>query len=106
MEAQQHAGRTPVPAWLAEELDGYRFFDVRLARRLQELAGQLWNHLGHSIPMACQDWANTKAAYRFLGNAHVHEDVILDGHFRATGKRIRALSGPILILHDTTTFSF
>jgi hypothetical protein len=56
--------------------------------------------------MACQDWANTKAAYRFLDNADVHEDVILEGHFRATRDRFRAIKGPILVLHDTTTFSF
>lgn len=106
MEAQQHSHRTSMPAWLANELDGYRFFDTRLARRMQELASQLWEHLGQSIPMACQDWANTKAAYRFLSNAEVHEDVILEGHFTATRERCKATDGPILILHDTTTFTF
>lgn len=104
MEAQQHGVRANMPAWLADELDGYRFFDVRLAKRMQELARQLWSKLGQSIPMACQDWANTKAAYRFLGNANVHEDVILDGHFQATRERIRATSGKILILQDTTLY--
>jgi hypothetical protein len=106
MELKQHDVRARPLAWLQDELDGYRFFDVRLARRLHELAGQLWNHLGQSIPMACQDWANTKAAYRFLGNTHVHEDVILEGHFQATRERLSATSGPVLILHDTTTFTF
>ncbi|MBY0409819.1 MAG: IS4 family transposase [Burkholderiaceae bacterium] len=106
MKLQQHGGKTRPPAWLRDELDGYRFFDVRLARRMQELAGQLWSHLGQSIPMACQDWANTKAAYRFLGNTQVREDVILEGHFQATRERLSAISGPVLILHDTTTFTF
>jgi hypothetical protein len=106
MESQQQGVRANMPAWLTNELDGYRFFDVRLARRMKELASQLWSHVGQSIPMACQDWANTKAAYRFLGNVHVHEDVILEEHFHATRERIRATSGPILILHDTTHFTF
>lgn len=106
MELRQHGVRTNPPAWLEDELDGYRFFDVRLARRMQELATQLWRHLGQSIPMACQDWANTKAAYRFLSNAHVHEDVILEGHFHSTRERFNATSGPVLILHDTTTLTF
>ncbi len=66
MESRQHGVRTNTPAWLKGELDGYRFFDARLARRLQELSTQLWEHRGQSIPMACQDWANTKVAYRFL----------------------------------------
>ncbi|MFC7517862.1 transposase DNA-binding-containing protein [Herbaspirillum sp. GCM10030257] len=62
MDAEQHRAKAPGPAWLHGELDGDHFFDARLARRLQELAGQLWEHRGQSIPMACQDWANTKAA--------------------------------------------
>lgn len=106
MESRQHGVTRHTPAWLKRELDGYRFFDARLARRMQELSGQLWAHRGQSIPMACQDWANTKAAYRFLENDRVHEDVILEGHFHSTRDRVRAMSGPVLILHDTTTFSF
>lgn len=106
MERPQHDPRHVAPGWLVRELDGGRFFDARLARRMQELAMQLWNHRGESIPLACQDWANTKAAYRFLGNDRVHEDVILEGHFHSTRDRVRATSGPVLILHDTTTFSF
>jgi hypothetical protein len=106
MQPRQDGIETSTPAWLKDELKGYRFFDARLARRMQELASQLWGHRGQSIPMACQDWANTKAAYRFLSNAHVHEDVILDGHFHATRERFSATSGPVLILHDTTTFTF
>src|SRR5690349_5303526 len=104
MEQQQHGPRVAVPEWLVNELDGYRFFDARLARRMQELALQLWGHIGQSIPMACQDWANTKAAYRFFDNAHVHEDVILERHFRSTRERFGATAGLMLVLHDTTTF--
>lgn len=73
MGSQQHSGRANMPAWLVDELGGYRFFDVRLQRRMWELASQLWCHLGQSIPTACPDWANTRAAYRFLNNADVHE---------------------------------
>jgi hypothetical protein len=106
MEQQQHDAGKFVPGWLVHELNGDRFHDARLARRLEELAMQLWGHLGHSIPMACQDWANTKAAYRFLNNTHVREDVILEGHFHATRERFKATTCPVLVLHDTTTFSF
>lgn len=62
--------------------------------------------MGESIPYACQDWANTKAAYRFLGNERVDEGDILSGHFAATRKRYDASEGPILLLQDTTEFSF
>ncbi|WP_260687612.1 IS4/Tn5 family transposase DNA-binding protein [Rhizobium laguerreae] len=27
--------------------------------------------MGGSIPFACQDWVNTKAAYRFFSNPNV-----------------------------------
>jgi hypothetical protein len=56
--------------------------------------------------LACQDWTNTKAAYRFLSNGRVHEAAILAGHFQATRERFEASNGPILILHDTTEFTY
>jgi hypothetical protein len=34
-------------------------------------------------PLACQDWANTKAAYRFLSKGQVKEHTILEGHFQS-----------------------
>ena len=59
---------------------------------------------GESIPLACQDWANTKAAYRFFSNDRMSEEDILRGHFDASRRRFAASDGPILILHDTTEF--
>jgi hypothetical protein len=67
---------------------------------------QIGDAMGESIPYACQDWANTKAAYRFLSNARVDEEDILSGHFAATRTRCDAFDGPILLLQDTTEFSF
>ena len=36
----------------------------------------------------------------------MNESIILAGHFAATKARIAAAKGPILVLHDTTEFSF
>jgi hypothetical protein len=36
------------------------FCDPRLGRRFQKLVGQLVTRLGQTIPLACQDWTNTK----------------------------------------------
>jgi hypothetical protein len=58
------------------------------------------------LPTAFQDWSNTKAAYRFFSNGNVSEDKILEGHFAASALRTRATEGPVLILQDTTEFSF
>jgi len=93
-------------AWVAGEVAGCRFNDARLDKRLSSLLHQLGGSIGGTIPFACQDWANTKAAYRFLSNEDVDEQAILAGHFQATRDRAQASTGPLLILQDTTEFSF
>lgn len=93
-------------AWLEHELTDCQFHDERLNRRFHLLLTKLWGGIGQSIPLACQDWANTKAAYRFFSNAHVNEEAILAGHFQSTRERFIATQGPVLVLQDTTVFSF
>ena len=51
------------------------FKDKRLKERFRKILEQIWNGIGKTIPFACQDWANTKAAYRFLSNENVSEKV-------------------------------
>src|SRR3982750_1163905 len=89
-----------------QEITGCSFPDQRLRQRLQQLLQQFSSGLGESIPFACQDWAHTKAAYRFLSNPRVNEGAILAGHFASTRSRFAATDSPILILHDTTEFTF
>ncbi|WP_246740493.1 transposase DNA-binding-containing protein [Bradyrhizobium sp. LCT2] len=62
--------------------------------------------MGQSIPLVCQDWANTKAAYRFFSNVGVSEADILAGHFESTRDRSAATEGLVVVLHDTTEFSY
>ena len=92
--------------WLDEELAGCRLGDGRLDRRLRQLVERMDAGFGESIPLACQDWAGTKAAYRFFSNERVSEEDILRSHFDATRHRFAASDGPILVLHDTTEFSW
>ncbi len=94
-------------SWIDRELHEGVFQDARLLRRLRVLLGQFAQAPGQSIALVCQDWANTKAAYRFLSNARVSEADILAGHFDATRERIAATpEAPVLMLHDTTEFSW
>lgn len=92
--------------WVGTETARCDLGDVRLNRRLEAMLAALIDRPGKSLPTAFQDWSNTKAAYRFFSNENVSEDKILEGHFAATGLRFEATNGPILILQDTTEFTF
>lgn len=96
------AGRS----WIDTEVAGCQLGDRRLSKRLRLLLGQLEQAAGSPLPMACQDWANTKAAYRFLSNERFGEDALLAGHFQATADRFASTSGMVLVVQDTTEFGF
>jgi len=93
-------------AWVKEELGESVFKDKRLNDRFLSICENMASSLGSTIPDICEDWAQAKATYRFLSNDRVTEAEILAGHFSSTKKRIDASSGPILILHDTTEFTY
>lgn len=101
-----HSTASQTETWIARELAGSEFRDARLNKRFRKLFDQLSDGMGKSIPLVCQDWANTKAAYRFLSNQRVTEAGILSGHFQSTRHRFAATEEVILILHDTTEFSY
>jgi hypothetical protein len=92
--------------WLDREVLEPAFPDERLGKRFRAVLEQLATGSAQSIPLACQDWANTKAAYRFFSNERVTEEVILAGHFRSTRERFTGVSGTMLVLHDTTQLSY
>ncbi len=92
--------------WLDRELAGNSFVDERLGKRLRKLVELMGNATWSTVSLACQDWANTKAAYRFFSNDRVSEAEILAGHFEATRDRFDATEGPILVLQNTTEFTF
>lgn len=93
-------------SWTETELAGCDFGDARLGKRFSMLVERLSEGIGETIPMACQDWANTKAAYRFFSNGRVNEQRVLSGHVQSTRERFGATEGVVLVLHDTTEFSF
>ena len=74
--------------------------------RLRLLLQRMGDAIGQPLPFACQDWAGTKAAYRFFSNERFGEDAILSGHFAATAARVAAMDGPILVVQDTTEFVY
>ena len=100
------ADAKPPAAWVDREVAECEFKDERLGKRFRSLLEQLSSSPGDSIPLVCQHWANTKAAYRFFDNDRVSEAEILGGHFQATSDRVAATDGPILVMHDTTEFTY
>ena len=93
-------------SWIDEELQACEFKDKRLKTRFTRLFSQMAENIGESLPTACQDWANTKAAYRFFSNPNLDEGEILAGHFQSTRERFQATDGLVLILHDTTEVTY
>lgn len=98
--------RTEAESWVDRETVDGTFKDARLGRRFKMLLANIAGAIGASLPFACQDWASTKAAYRFFSNDRVDKINILSGHFQATVKRFAASDGMVLVLQDTTEFSF
>jgi hypothetical protein len=73
--------------WADREVAGCEFRDERLAKRFRKLLGRIGSAIGQSIPLVCQDWANTKAAYRFFSNDRVSEEEILEKYISAARER-------------------
>jgi hypothetical protein len=92
--------------WIEKELKTSKFKDSRLKERLIRITTGLAKNIGSSIPMASQDWANTKATYRFLANKTFSEHEIIEGHINSTITRSEISANKILVLHDTCEFSY
>ena len=92
--------------WIDDELAESVLSDKRLKKRLLSVSKRIASNIGETIPNACEDWANTKAAYRFLSNQNVTETQILEGHFISTARRASEVEGPLLVLHDTTEVNY
>jgi hypothetical protein len=76
--------------WIGSEVAGCEFLHIRHGKRLRQLLEQLSLKVGATTPWDCQDWANTKAAYRFFDNERISEANILAGHFASTRERFGA----------------
>jgi hypothetical protein len=73
---------------------------------LIKTAEQLASSPGSPINEACEDWASTQAAYRLFDNGKASPQAILAPHIQATGKRMLAVGGPVLVMQDTVFFSY
>ncbi|MCK6627045.1 MAG: transposase, partial [Anaerolineae bacterium] len=92
--------------WAALEFADIELQDARLNRRCQELAIALGQQPTAYINQACEDWADTKAAYRFFGNTKkVTPAGISAPHQQRTVERMKQ-HRLVLAVQDTTFFNY
>ena len=91
--------------WSANEFAEIDLKDERLNKRCLELAKTLGEQPSAPINQACEDWADTKAAYRFFGNPSVTPAEILAPHCQRTIERMKTHE-IVLAVQDTTFFNY
>lgn len=91
--------------WAAAEFADVELNDERLNRRCQELAIALGQQPTVPINQACEDWADTKAAYRFFDNHNVTPSRVHAPHQQRTVERMRQ-HPLVLAVQDTTFFNY
>ena len=97
--------------WLEEEMKSLALGEKRLEKRARRIIRDMSQDPTGSIPEMSDDWAATKAAYRFLKNETVKAPKLVEAQKQATIKRIerwaaRGQETLLLIVDDTTSFDY
>src|SRR3990172_4180599 len=92
-------------SWAVGEFAQVDLKDERLNRRCQKVADALGQQPTAPINQACEDWADSKAAYRFVNNPKVTPGEILRPHSQHTVERMKGYQ-VVLAVQDTTFFNF
>jgi hypothetical protein len=92
-------------SWAIEEFAQVSLKDERLNQRCQTLADALGQQPLAPINQACEDWADSKAAYRFFNNPSVTPGELLAPHSQRTVARMQGYK-VMLAVQDTTFFNF
>jgi hypothetical protein len=103
--SSRRVGQSVIAPWVAQELAGVELGDKRLGRRAQIIMTQFSQQPSASIPQACGQWGDIKAAYRFFDNDAVKPEQLLEPHSQATIQRMRSHS-IVLAVQDTTTLNY
>ncbi|MEI7881766.1 MAG: IS4 family transposase [bacterium] len=92
-------------SWATTEFENVDLGDTRLNERLAGLCSRFSDSPESPINQACEDWAETKAAYRFFGNTNVSASAITNAHVHKTAERVAAHK-TILAIQDTSYFIY
>ena len=91
--------------WAKDEFKTLNLGDERLNERAKHLAKRLSGKPAESIPNACNGWAETQAAYRFLSNPRTDWQALLQAHWASSLERLRGHE-VVLNIQDTTELDF
>ncbi|MFZ2654597.1 MAG: IS4 family transposase [Victivallales bacterium] len=91
--------------WASEEFEDVELGDKRLNARLVRLCDRFSESPESPINQACEDWAETKAAYRFFKNENVVAGEIMEAHRLKTAKRVKQ-NKTVLAIQDTSYFIY
>jgi hypothetical protein len=92
-------------SWTVGEFSKINLPDKRLNKRCQKIASDLEQQPTDPINQACEDWADTKAAYRFCDNPKVTPAKIISAHSGRTVKRMKK-HALVLTVQDTTFLNY
>lgn len=92
-------------SWSEMEFSAVDFGDKRIEDRFKQLAERLVLQPMSPINQACEDWAESKAAYRFFQNEKVSSQKILSAHQDKIKERLRGHE-LVLAIQDTTFLSY
>jgi hypothetical protein len=90
---------------ISVEFSGIEFGDRRLDKRAVKIVEAIAAAPSDGFPKVMSDDGELEALYRFLNNERVELESVLAPHFRETTRRAEA-AGRVLVIHDTTGFSF
>src|SRR5438552_8913721 len=96
---------TKAARWSEEEFEEINLGDERLNRRIIKLAEQLGAQPQAFINQASEDWADTKAAYRFFDNEKVTGAQIISTHSNRVIERMKRYD-VVLAIQDTTEIDY
>jgi hypothetical protein len=92
-------------SWIEREFWTIDLADERLSRRAKIIVNHIAQQPSASIPQACQQWNQIKAAYRFLSNPRIKPTELLQPHLDATLTRMQTHQ-TVLALQDTTMLNY
>jgi len=92
--------------WVHKQWKDVSFGDKRLDSRTKIIAQACSLHPEKSIPKRFQDWAGTKAAYRFLDSNKVSHSKIQAPHYQNVLKEASISKKPIIFIQDGSELLF